>query len=192
MELDALRYVGGDNPYIQEVWANNALEGGSASSPAFSSDGTRIYVNDLNNHLLSIDADTGVIVWDYDIGFNAVGSPSVSEDGIIIPAAAFGEVRGMIAIKDDDDTPNLLWRRDDVIQLGVPAQAAGNVSYTFIRTGLVNLRTQLLTFNTLTGETLDTDLVPGSAMSTVGTSIGPNGEVITPALGGTVYSFRPN
>lgn len=189
--LDALRYIGGENPHIEEVWSNQNLEGGSASSPTFSSDKTRIYVNDRGDHLLSIDAATGNIIWEHDIGFSAVGSPSVSADGIIIPASGIGDSAPLLAIIDENDVPRELWKRSDVVQLGVPAQAAGGVSYTFIRSGALNFRTQLLTFSTLTGETLDIDDVGGTALLTVGTSIGPNGEVITPALGGTVYAFRP-
>ena len=48
----------------------------------------------------------------------------------------------------------------------------------------------VLTFDTDTGETLDQDTLPGAEGFTVGTSIGPNGEVVTPTLIGEVFVLR--
>jgi hypothetical protein len=48
----------------------------------------------------------------------------------------------------------------------------------------------MLTFDTGTGETLDRDTLPGAKGFTVGTSVGPKGEVLTPTLLGELFVLR--
>jgi outer membrane protein assembly factor BamB len=196
--LLGLRYVGGAAPRIDRLWQNDALTNGSASSPDISADGTRIYVNDNGGHLWAADAADGHGIWSYSLGFNATGSPSTSSDGVIIPSAGTpvgstgGAVGGpLLGLADRGDHADLLWRRDDLQHVGVPAQAAGGFGYAFV-TFPGSSTVNLLAFDTACGRTLSTVAVPGSAsVVTVGTSIGPRGEVVTPGFLGTIYSFHP-
>ena len=185
-DLVAMKYTGGDNPSITPEWSTDALPGGTASSPDLSKDGKTVYTTDNNGTLWAIDAATGDPVWSYDIGFNSAGSPSTSDDGLIIPAgAADGH---LLAVQDKGDHAELVWERKDLLQLGVPAQTAGDTGYTVVREGDNGL--SLITFDTRSGETVAQNTLPGAVGFTVGTSVGPNGEVLTPSAIGELFVFK--
>jgi outer membrane protein assembly factor BamB len=185
-DLVAMKYSGGDNPTISQEWSSDTLPGGSASSPDLSADGSVVYINDNWGTVWAIDAATGDPKWSYDIGYAAAGSPSTSADGLIIPA---GGLDGhLLALQDKGDHAELAWERRDLLHLGVPAQTAGSTGYSVIREGVDGLTA--LTFDTSTGETLDQDTLPGAKGFTVGTSIGPEGEVLTPTLLGELFVLR--
>ncbi len=136
--------------------------------------------------LWAIDSATGDPKWSYDIGYAAAGSPSTSADGLIIPA---GGLDGhLLALQDKGDHAELVWERKDLLQLGVPAQTAGSTGYAVVRERTDGLA--MLTFDTGTGETLDQDTLPGAKGFTVGTSVGPKGEVLTPTLLGELFVLR--
>lgn len=185
-ELVAMKYSGGDDPAITQEWSSDTLPGGSAASPDLSADGSVVYTNDNEGKLWAVDAETGDPRWSYDIGFAAAGSPSTSAEGILIPAGGAGG--HLLALQDNGDQAELLWERKDLLQLGVPAQTEGSTGYTVVREGADGLA--LITFDTSTGETLDQDTLPGATGFTVGTSIGPKGEVLTPTLIGELFVLR--
>jgi outer membrane protein assembly factor BamB len=133
-----------------------------------------------------VNAETGDTRWSYDIGFNSAGSASTSDDGLIIPAG--GDKGHLLAVRDEGDHAELAWERKDLLQLGVPAQTAGDTGYTVVREGENGL--SLITFDTETGETVDQDTLPGAVGFTVGTSIGPKGEVLTPSAIGELFVFK--
>ena len=183
--LVALRYVSGDDARIEQLWTADILAGGSASSPDLSADGSTLYVSDNEGSFYAVDAGTGETRWTYDLGFAPLGSPSTSDDGLIIPSG--GRDGHLFALQDEGDHAEKVWERTDLVQRGVPAQAAGGTGYTVVARGdeLV-----LLTFDTESGETLDEDVLPGATGFTVGTSIGPDGEVIVPTFLGEIYVFK--
>ena len=185
-DLIAMKYTGGENPSITPEWSTDALPGGTASSPDLSKDGKTVYTTDNNGTLWAIDAATGDTVWSYGIGFNSAGSPSTSDDGLIIPAGA-GDGH-LLAVQDKGDHAELVWERKDLLQLGVPAQTAGNTGYTVVREGDNGL--SLVTFDTRSGETVAQNTLPGAVGFTVGTSVGPNGEVVTPSAIGELFVFK--
>ncbi|MFF0814381.1 PQQ-binding-like beta-propeller repeat protein [Rhodococcus sp. NPDC003318] len=183
-ELVAMRYAEGA---LTEEWSTDALPGGAASSPTLSADGSTVYVNDGQNSLWALDAVTGQPRWHHDIGYAAATGPSISGDGLIIPAG--GGEGHLLALRDNGDQAEVVWERTDLLNLGVPAQTAGNTAYTVLRDGSDGLA--VLTFDTATGETVDEDGLPGARGFTVGTSIGPNGEVLTPTLIGELFVLKP-
>lgn len=185
-DLVAMRYTGGDDPRIVEDWSTGTLPGGPAGGPNLSADGKTVYTNDNAGHLWAVDAETGEPQWSYDVGYPALGTPSTSAGGLIIPAGA--EKGRLLAVRDRGDHAELVWERADLLQLGVPAQTAGTTGYTVVRDGDAGLA--LLTFDTETGETLDQDPLPGATGFTVGTSIGPDGEVLTPTLIGELFVLK--
>ncbi|WP_072690877.1 outer membrane protein assembly factor BamB family protein [Rhodococcus marinonascens] len=185
-ELVAMKYSGGDNPAITPEWSTDALPGGSASSPGLSGDNSVVYANDNEGKLWALDTATGDPKWSYDIGFAAAGSPSTSADGLIIPAG--GANGHLLALRDEGDHAELVWEQKDLLQLGVPAQTAGSTGYAVVREGTDGLA--MITFDTQTGEIVDQDTLPGAKGFTVGTSIGPKGEVLTPTLIGELFVLR--
>jgi len=48
----------------------------------------------------------------------------------------------------------------------------------------------LVTFDTATGETVDTDALPGAEGYSPGVVVGSDGEVVVPTALGSLYSFR--
>ncbi|MFH5209669.1 PQQ-binding-like beta-propeller repeat protein [Antrihabitans sp. NCIMB 15449] len=187
--LVALRYTGGDSPKVTREWKSDILPGGSATTPDLSADRSTVYVNDNENTLYAVDAATGATKWTYDLGFTPLGSQSTSDDGLIIPSG--GEGGHLLALRDAGDRAELAWERTELVQAGVPAQAAGSTGYTVVRKGDgPDAELALLTFDTTTGETLDEDTLPNAKGFTVGTSIGPKGEVLTPTLLGELFVFE--
>lgn len=185
-DLVALRYDGGERPAITEEWSTALLADGSASGPVLSRDGKSVYANDNAGHLWVLDTESGSLRWTYDLGYAVRGGPSVSDRGVIIPAGA--ENGRLLALRDRGDHAEVLWERADVVQRGAAAQTSGSTAYTVIRDGENGLA--LLTFDTATGETLDRDTLPGASGSTTGTSVGPDGQVLTPTLIGELFVLK--
>ncbi|WP_430333384.1 PQQ-binding-like beta-propeller repeat protein [Rhodococcus sp. ACT016] len=185
-DLVAMRYTGGDKAKIEPDWSASTLPGGSASSPVLSADGKTVYGNDNAGHLWAVDAQSGALEWSHDLGYRPLGSPSVTADGLIVPAG--GEKGRLSALRDRGDHAEVVWERRDLQHLGSPALAAGATGYTVVRDGDNGLA--LLTFDTTTGDTRDQDTLPGATGFTAGTSIGPNGEVLTPTLIGELFVLK--
>ncbi|MDH6282096.1 PQQ-binding-like beta-propeller repeat protein [Prescottella agglutinans] len=185
-DLVAMRYTGGGDPKIEEDWSTSTLPDGSPSSPVLSADGKTVYGNDNAGHLWAVDAESGTPKWSHDLGYRALGGPSVSADGLIVPAG--GEKGRLLALRDRGDRAEVAWERGDLLQVGSPAQTAGATGYTVVRDGDGGIT--LLTFDTRTGETLDQDALPGGTGFTAGTSIGPDGEVLTPTLIGELFVLK--
>ncbi len=57
-----------------------SFAGGSASTPALSADGRRLYFGDNFGKLIAVDASNGDTLWDLDIGEQIFGSISVASD----------------------------------------------------------------------------------------------------------------
>lgn len=181
-ELIAIDYVGGDKPRISPVWASNLIPGGAASSPVLSADGSRVYINDSEGRLWALNTEDGAPQWSYDVGYVAASAPSVSDDGLLIVAG--GEQGRLLAIRDGGDSAELAWERNDIRQLGVPAQADGNTGYTVIEDGDT---LALLTFDTGDGTTVTQSTLPGAQGFSTGTSIGPDGEVVVTSYLGELF-----
>ncbi|MCX5046082.1 PQQ-binding-like beta-propeller repeat protein [Aldersonia sp. NBC_00410] len=183
--LVALTYTGGDNPRIEQQWSADLLANGSGASPALSEDGSTVYVSDNDRRLIAVDAQDGTTKWVYDLGYAPWGSAAVV-DGLIVPAG--GENGHLLAVRDRGDHAELAWERKDQDQLGAPAIAAGSTGYTVVRSGSHDLA--LLTFDTESGQTVASDILPDAHGVTVGTSIGPEGEVLTSSYIGELFVYK--
>ncbi|NMU83974.1 cell surface protein, partial [Vibrio parahaemolyticus] len=62
------------------------------------------------------------------------------------------------------------------------------IGYT---TAAIGAGLNLVTFDTATGATIDSDVLPGAQGSTTGTSVGPKGEVVVATRIGEVFAFEP-
>ncbi|NEW47478.1 PQQ-binding-like beta-propeller repeat protein [Nocardia cyriacigeorgica] len=180
--LVALRY--GDGA-VEQLWSTEMLEGGSATSPALSADGSTVYVGDNSNRLIAVDAVEGSTKWVHPLEWTPRRGISVSGDGLIIPA---GDEGYLLALRDNGDSVESVWERKDLTQRGTPAQTAGHTGYTVaaIGEGL-----DLITFDTETGETLDSDALPGASGTTTGTSVSADGEVVVATRIGEIFVFAP-
>lgn len=176
--------VDGD-PAITDAWSNDALPNGSGSSPTLSADGRRLYVTDGVDSLHALDVEDGSIVWSFPIGWNAGGSPSVSPDGLVMPAGA----GATLAIADEGDRGVLAWRRDDLLNLGIATQAEGHRAYVTVPRG--GGEVDIVVIDTRDGEVLDQDPLEGQARFTVGTTLTADGTVLVPTFTGTLHAFRP-
>jgi len=70
----------GGGLYTVDNLFHYSFEGGTASTPALSADGLRVYVGDNLGKLLAIDASDGSIIWELDVGEQIGGSISVASD----------------------------------------------------------------------------------------------------------------
>jgi outer membrane protein assembly factor BamB len=187
--LWAMQYTEKPMPAIVKLWENKALPGGSASSPDISSDGSRVYVNDNNGTLYSINAADGSIIWKYALGFDPGGSQSTSPEGYIMPAGAKGA--NLMCIKDKGDSASLVWKNEDWLNRGVATQAKGLVAYATVSSAAGRFHNDLLVLDVLTGKELDRHALPGTTIFTVGTTVGPKGNVYVPTFNGMLFAFRP-
>lgn len=189
-DLMAMRYSETPSPHVWRLWRNNSLPGGSASSPDISFDGKRIYVNDNHNGLHAIDAKSGKNIWRLDIGYATGGSPSTAPDGTIIPAG--GPRAPLICIKDAGEVPYVQWRMDTVFNRGIPTQARGGLIYATLNArNRGKLFNYLVVLEAASGRLIDQDELPGVTLFTVGTTVGPEGNVYVPSFNGKLFAFKP-
>ncbi len=59
---------------------HTSFAGGSATTPAILADGSRIYIGDNSGRLITIDAYTGSLLWQIEMGSQIVGSIAVASD----------------------------------------------------------------------------------------------------------------
>lgn len=182
----AMQYAADPEPTLVPLWTNDSLPGGSASSPVLSADGSRVYVNDNVDSVHALDAATGESIWSFPIGYASGGSPSLSPEGLLMPAG--GGESPLLAVRDAGDHGELAWRRDDLLNRGIPTQAAGGKVYATVDAG--DFRNDLVVVDAATGEELDREPLPGTAVFTVGTTVGLDGTVYVPTIVGGLYAFR--
>lgn len=187
--LWAMQYAESDGQAsIAKLWVNSSLPGGSASSPDISANGSRIYVNDNEGSLYAIAANTGDIIWKYRLGYNTGGSQSTSPDGYIMPAGA--RSAPLMCLKDDGDSARLIWQRQELINRGVSTQTAGHLAYTTVTSASGGHHNDLAVVDVVTGKVLDRSVLPGKTYFSVGTTIGPEGNVYVPTINGYLFAFH--
>ncbi|MGQ4614539.1 outer membrane protein assembly factor BamB family protein [Nocardia sp. R7R-8] len=180
--LVALRYTGAK---VAREWSTELLLGGSATSPALSADGGTVYVGDNNNRLIALDTADGRTKWVHRLDWTPRGGISVSNDGLVIPS---GEEGYLLALRDNGDTAETAWERKDLALRGAAAQTAGDTGYV---TAAIGDGLNLVTFDTRTGATIDSDVLPGAKGTTTGTSVGAEGEVVVATRIGEIFAFKP-
>ncbi|RPE09178.1 cell surface protein [Chitinophaga lutea] len=188
--LWGMRYTEEGGPAVKKLWETSALPGGSASSPDISADGSRIYVNANTGGLFAMNAETGATIWEYDIGYEPGGSQSTSPDGYIMPAG--GGNAPLLCIRDAGDHAALVWRNEALQNRGVATQVAGKLVYPTVAAGSERFSYDLLVVDVLTGRELDRERLPGKGLFTVGTTIGPEGNVYVPTFNGLLFAYRPD
>lgn len=184
--LRAMRYTEDPAPALTDLWVNEALPGGSASSPVLSADGTRVYVNDYVDSMHALDAATGAEVWSVTIGFASGGSPSLSPDGLLMPSG--GGPSPLLAVRDLGDRGVLAWRNDALLNRSLPMQAAGGRVYATVDAG--QFRNDLVVLDASDGTELDREPLLGVAVFSVGTTMGLDGTIYVPTIVGGLYAFR--
>lgn len=168
---------------LTDLWHNESLPGGSASSPTVSPDGARVYVTDNVDSIHAIDTDTGSTVWSHRIGVAPGGSLSLSPAGVLVPAGG-----PLVAVRDAGPAAEELWRRSDLVNVGVATQAAGGVIYATVAAG--GGTTELVVVDTATGTTLDRDPIDGVTRFSVGITLAHDGTVLVPMIGGELLAYR--
>ncbi|WP_246023712.1 PQQ-binding-like beta-propeller repeat protein [Nocardia yunnanensis] len=179
--LVALTYSGKE---IRVDWTAKMLAEGSATSPALSEDGNTVYVGDNTNRLIAVDASTGKTKWTQDLGFPARGGISIA-DGLLVPS---GDEGHLMALRDQGDKAEIAWERKDLELRGRPVQTAGGTGYTVAPIGD---QLKLVTFDTHSGVTVQSNDLPGAEGTTVGTAVGAQGEVVVTTRIGELFVFKP-
>jgi hypothetical protein len=173
---------------LRYAWERTDIAGGVVGSPALSADRSTLYVNLRSKKLAALDAKTGATKWTYDLGYQTSVPPSVSPDGIIIPAAPGLQRGSFVGLKDEGTSAREAFKRTDVAMVSPATQIRGGVGYAVTRSW-AGVQTRLTEFRTDTGTTLRTFDLPDSVKSTSGVSIGPDGELVTVGNEGDVYAF---
>ncbi|MBX6387547.1 MAG: PQQ-binding-like beta-propeller repeat protein [Frankia sp.] len=166
------------------LWENNSLPGGSASSPALSADGNRLYVTDNVDSMHALNTADGSVAWTFPIGIASGGSLSLSPDGVLMPAGG-----PLQAIVDRGDHGELLWRDETLLNRGIATQAAGDRAYAVVATPGGGF--DLVIADTRSGEVLDREPFPGAAGFGVGTTVASDGTILVPTVSGELAAYRP-
>lgn len=182
-QLVSLQYERDGTPGLVERWSSDLLPAGVASSPVLSQDGSTVYLADVDGRLTAFDTADGRQKWTEGTGLGIGAAPSIASDGTIVPSGGDGT---LVGLRDNGDSAERVWVRDDVQQAGTAAQSADGRGHTVVREddGLA-----LLTFDAATGETVDVQPVPDVVGTTVGTSIGPDGQVVTASYLGEIFTY---
>ncbi|MEO0549551.1 MAG: PQQ-binding-like beta-propeller repeat protein [Pseudomonadota bacterium] len=103
----ALKLVPSEDELLEmEGLFHISFAGGSASTPALSADGKRLYFGDNFGKLITVDATNGNTLWELDLGEQIFGSISVASDNgeLYIPAAT-----SLIKVFDDGASGTKAW-----------------------------------------------------------------------------------
>lgn len=174
---------------FSRLWRNSTLPGGSASSPDISANGKRIYVNDNVGALHAIDATTGEEIWSYDTGYATGGSQSTSPTGLIVPAG--GSKATLLCIRDAGDSAQLMWRNEGMINRGIATQTAGGLTFATIADDEKGRPyNYIAVIETKSGQLIDREDLPGATFFTVGTTVGPEGNIYIPSFNGSLFAFK--
>ncbi|MEE2033169.1 outer membrane protein assembly factor BamB family protein [Rhodococcus chondri] len=184
--LVSLRYTGGDDAAVTEGWSRDDLPGGAATSPVLSEDGATVYIHDGDGALWALDSETGEPKWTHDLGFTPAAGPTVTADGVLVLAAS-GENGTFLALRDAGDRAETHWEQEDVRQVGVPAVTSNGLGYTVVESGD---GIGALVFDAGSGEPLDEEPLPGATGFSVGTAVGPDGELVAATVTGEVFVLR--
>ncbi len=95
----------------------------------------------------------------------------------------------LVAVHDNGERGDVVWRRDDVTPLCTPSLAGDDIGYTVVRSGENGLA--LLVFRTGDGHTINTYPLPQATGWPVGVSVATDRRVFTATSDGQVYGFDP-
>ncbi|CAN5555393.1 PQQ-binding-like beta-propeller repeat protein [soil metagenome] len=183
--LVGLRYQPGQKPLLARAWTSDVVADGVLGAPVFSADGNTVYVNGRDEQLWALDAADGSVKWSAPLGFLAQTPPTVAPDGLIISGG--GPDAALVAIQDNGDSGEQVWRDDDVAPLTTSSRA-GDVAYTVVPDGP---GLALTVFDPADGRTLNRYPLPEATGFPVGVSIGADRRVVTATSDGQIYSFAP-
>ncbi len=185
--LTALKYNTGKGQVLTSEWTTDAVKSGVIGSPVFSADGATVYVNGRDGSLWALDAKDGRPKWSASLGFSPQTPPSVTPGGLIVSGG--GPDAKLVAIRDNGQHGDVVWRRDDVTTLCTASLAGPDIGYTVVRGADNGLA--LLVFRTGDGRTVNTYPLPEATGWPVGISIATDRRVITATSDGQVYGFDP-
>lgn len=183
--LVGLRYQPGQKPLLARAWTSDAVTEGVLGAPVLSADGNTVYVNGRDRQLWALDAGDGTVKWSQPLGFLAQTPPTVGPDGLII--AGGGPDSALVALRDEGDRAEQVWRDDEVTPL-TTASRAGDVAYSVVRDGD---GMALLVFDPADGRSVNRYPLPEATGFPVGVSIGADRRVVAATSAGQVYSFAP-
>ena len=181
--LVGLRYQPGQKPLLAQAWTSDAVTGGVIGAPVLSADGKTVYVNGRDQRLWALNAETGEATWSAPLGFSPQTPPTVGPDGLIVSGGGPGAT--LLALRDDGDQAQEVWRHDDVAPL-TTAGRAGDTAYTVVRDGD---GLALLVFDAISGDIGNRYPLPEATGFPVGISIGADRRVVVATSDGQVYSF---
>ncbi|HEX9177543.1 MAG TPA: PQQ-binding-like beta-propeller repeat protein [Mycobacterium sp.] len=185
--LTALRYRADVGQVLSPEWNSEAITGGVLGSPVFSADGSTVYVNSRDGKLWALDGKDGKPKWSVPLGFSPQTPPSVSPGGLLVSGGGPGAK--LVAVRDNGERGDVIWRRDDVTPLCTSSQAGDDIGYTVVRSGDNALA--LLVFRIGDGRTVNTYPLPQATGWPVGVSVATDRSVITATSDGRAYAFDP-
>jgi outer membrane protein assembly factor BamB len=185
--IRAMQYTASPTPAITPSWTNDNLPEGSGSSPLLTADGKRILVTDNAGTLHALDVETGNFVWSTNIGYSAGGNPSISPDGVVMPAG--GKDAPLTAIRDQGTSAEVLWAEPALQNRGIATQAGGGVVYATVQVGPQQY--DLVVADLHTGAELGRQPLPGAKLFGVGTTLSLDGHVFVPTFDAKLFAFAP-
>lgn len=188
--LVGLHYRPGAPTLLAREWTSTAVTDGVLASPVFSHDGATVYVNGRDQRLWALNSADGTAKWSVPLKFLAQTPPAVSPDGLIVSGG--GPDAELVAVRDEGDHGEQVWRRDDLTPLSSSSLTGADVGYTVVDgTAVGPAGLSLLAFDPADGHTLGSFPMPEAAGFPLGVSVGVDRRVVTATSAGQVYGFGP-
>ena len=132
--LTALRYRADGGPVLSPEWSTDAVTSGVIGSPVFSADGSTVYVNSRDGKLWALDSKDGKAEMVCATGlFTADTAVCKPTGGLLVSGG--GPDAKLVAVRDNGERGDVIWRRDDVTPLCTASLAGDDIGYTVVRSG---------------------------------------------------------
>ena len=205
-ELVAVRLVAGEFSALDVLWRAPLPDGRLGTPVVLSNDRDEVYVHAADGGLAAYSTSDGAALWTAPVGYRPDTPPALLPDGTVVSGGRTTTVwRGpdddhdddagpapVVAVRGQDGTGRVVWRRDDLRQLTNPAATPDGRVLVAVRSGGSDdepgIAVHLL--DGTDGATLHRIEVPAATGPVSGLSVDADGRIALTTAVGALYVFE--